>query len=272
MSARALPPLPTSPPGLSLGEHLLQGGCLPPPPPRMPCRLMPISSPPRGSVCVAGVRESPPPHLLPWPGQVFLGLGEDRLCFGGFHRFRVEGHIPSEEILGASPCLAPRSPTLPAGLVGLAALPGKGRHSALGGGVLLSPPPTALASRSRRGAWAHPWQGRAERRSLVAAPQRPSPRVCRSPCLWGATSEGVLLLLLLLPAHHRPPLFQPGPCLHGGLCTVTWNDFECRCPANFTGKRCQERVWCPGEPCPPATTCRDVPSGYVCKRHSRAGA
>ncbi|XP_066466997.1 protein crumbs homolog 2 [Tiliqua scincoides] len=57
---------------------------------------------------------------------------------------------------------------------------------------------------------------------------------------------------------------KPRPCLHGGHCTVTWNDFDCHCPANFTGKRCQEKVWCHSEPCPPATTCRDVPSGYVC--------
>ncbi|XP_053137987.1 protein crumbs homolog 2 isoform X2 [Hemicordylus capensis] len=58
---------------------------------------------------------------------------------------------------------------------------------------------------------------------------------------------------------------KAGPCLNGGCCTVTWNDFDCSCPANFTGKRCEERVWCRSEPCPPAAaTCLDVPAGYFC--------
>ncbi|NXD62089.1 CRUM1 protein, partial [Eolophus roseicapillus] len=54
------------------------------------------------------------------------------------------------------------------------------------------------------------------------------------------------------------------PCQNGGTCTVTWNDFHCSCPANFTGKSCEERVWCESDPCPEATTCVDVPAGYVC--------
>uniref|UniRef100_A0A8C6ZXT3 CRUM1 protein n=1 Tax=Nothoprocta perdicaria TaxID=30464 RepID=A0A8C6ZXT3_NOTPE len=54
------------------------------------------------------------------------------------------------------------------------------------------------------------------------------------------------------------------PCQNGGTCIVTWNDFHCNCPANFTGKICEERVWCESDPCPEATTCTDVPAGYVC--------
>ncbi|KFU90515.1 Crumbs 1, partial [Chaetura pelagica] len=54
------------------------------------------------------------------------------------------------------------------------------------------------------------------------------------------------------------------PCQNGGRCTVTWNDFHCSCPANFTGKFCEERVWCESDPCPEATTCVDVLAGYVC--------
>ncbi|NXO01699.1 CRUM1 protein, partial [Rhinopomastus cyanomelas] len=54
------------------------------------------------------------------------------------------------------------------------------------------------------------------------------------------------------------------PCQNGGRCTVTWNDFQCSCPANHTGKLCEERVWCESEPCPAATTCVDVVAGYVC--------
>ncbi|XP_042333974.1 protein crumbs homolog 2 [Sceloporus undulatus] len=57
---------------------------------------------------------------------------------------------------------------------------------------------------------------------------------------------------------------KSGPCLNNGLCAVTWNDFNCSCPANFTGKHCEKRIWCKSEPCPQATTCIDVPSGYVC--------
>ncbi|NXV12248.1 CRUM1 protein, partial [Cepphus grylle] len=54
------------------------------------------------------------------------------------------------------------------------------------------------------------------------------------------------------------------PCQNGGRCVVTWNDFHCSCPANFTGKFCEERVWCESDPCPESTTCIDVLAGYVC--------
>uniref|UniRef100_A0A8C3PPM1 Uncharacterized protein n=1 Tax=Calidris pygmaea TaxID=425635 RepID=A0A8C3PPM1_9CHAR len=54
------------------------------------------------------------------------------------------------------------------------------------------------------------------------------------------------------------------PCQNGGSCIVTWNDFHCSCPANFTGRFCEERVWCESDPCPEATTCVDVVAGYVC--------
>nr|XP_033817057.1 protein crumbs homolog 2 isoform X1 [Geotrypetes seraphini] len=54
------------------------------------------------------------------------------------------------------------------------------------------------------------------------------------------------------------------PCKNQGMCNVTWNDFYCHCPANFTGKTCEERVWCESNPCPEFTTCKNVPGGYVC--------
>ncbi|XP_025019229.1 protein crumbs homolog 2 [Python bivittatus] len=57
---------------------------------------------------------------------------------------------------------------------------------------------------------------------------------------------------------------KSSPCLNGGLCAVTWNDFNCSCPPSFTGKWCEERVWCKSDLCPQPTTCVDVPSGYVC--------
>ncbi|XP_058674259.1 protein crumbs homolog 2 [Ammospiza caudacuta] len=57
---------------------------------------------------------------------------------------------------------------------------------------------------------------------------------------------------------------QSEPCQNGGRCIVTWNDFHCSCPANFTGKFCEEKVWCESDPCPEGTTCTDVVAGYVC--------
>ncbi|XP_054998949.1 protein crumbs homolog 2 [Sorex araneus] len=54
------------------------------------------------------------------------------------------------------------------------------------------------------------------------------------------------------------------PCLNGGTCLVTWNDFHCTCPANFTGPTCAQPLWCPGQPCLPPATCEEVPGGFVC--------
>ena len=60
-------------------------------------------------------------------------------------------------------------------------------------------------------------------------------------------------------------LLQPEPCLNGGTCLVTWNDFHCTCPANFTGPTCAQQLWCPGQPCLPPATCEDDPDGFVCE-------
>ncbi|XP_029467630.1 LOW QUALITY PROTEIN: protein crumbs homolog 2 [Rhinatrema bivittatum] len=57
---------------------------------------------------------------------------------------------------------------------------------------------------------------------------------------------------------------NPDPCKNEGTCIVTWNDFECYCPANFTGKTCEKRVWCESNPCPKMTNCKNVPQGYAC--------
>ncbi|EPQ16848.1 Crumbs like protein 2 [Myotis brandtii] len=60
-------------------------------------------------------------------------------------------------------------------------------------------------------------------------------------------------------------LCRPSPCLNGGTCLVTWNDFHCTCPANFTGPTCAQQLWCPGQPCLPPATCEEVPDGFVCE-------
>ncbi|KAG5272096.1 hypothetical protein AALO_G00161610 [Alosa alosa] len=54
------------------------------------------------------------------------------------------------------------------------------------------------------------------------------------------------------------------PCLNGGECTITWNDFVCSCPLNFTGKHCETRVWCMSDPCVNGGHCVDLPDGYEC--------
>ncbi|XP_004849460.1 protein crumbs homolog 2 isoform X2 [Heterocephalus glaber] len=57
---------------------------------------------------------------------------------------------------------------------------------------------------------------------------------------------------------------NPNPCLNGGTCLVTWNDFHCTCPDNFTGPVCAQQLWCPSQPCLPPATCEEVPDGFVC--------
>uniref|UniRef100_A0A8C5L610 Protein crumbs homolog 2 n=1 Tax=Jaculus jaculus TaxID=51337 RepID=A0A8C5L610_JACJA len=54
------------------------------------------------------------------------------------------------------------------------------------------------------------------------------------------------------------------PCFNGGTCLVTWNDFHCTCPDNFTGPTCAQQLWCPSQPCLPPATCEEVPDGFVC--------
>ncbi|KAG8447867.1 hypothetical protein GDO86_015106 [Hymenochirus boettgeri] len=57
---------------------------------------------------------------------------------------------------------------------------------------------------------------------------------------------------------------QQHPCQNEGKCTVTWNDFTCSCPDNFTGRICEEPLWCKRGPCSPDSDCVDVPKGYMC--------
>ncbi|XP_072538089.1 protein crumbs homolog 2b isoform X2 [Salminus brasiliensis] len=54
------------------------------------------------------------------------------------------------------------------------------------------------------------------------------------------------------------------PCLNGGECLLKWNDFECSCPLNYTGKTCDTRVWCVSDPCVMGSQCVDLPDGYEC--------
>uniref|UniRef100_A0A3Q2QKD6 Protein crumbs homolog 2-like n=1 Tax=Fundulus heteroclitus TaxID=8078 RepID=A0A3Q2QKD6_FUNHE len=54
------------------------------------------------------------------------------------------------------------------------------------------------------------------------------------------------------------------PCQNGGGCSITFNDFICSCPEEYTGKTCQTRVWCVSNPCVHGGLCVDLPDGYEC--------
>lgn len=62
-----------------------------------------------------------------------------------------------------------------------------------------------------------------------------------------------------------PACHQRNPCLNGGSCSSTWDDFTCTCPPETAGRRCEEVRWCEPSPCPAASECRELNRGYECK-------
>ena len=54
------------------------------------------------------------------------------------------------------------------------------------------------------------------------------------------------------------------PCINGGNCTVTWNDFLCICPPGFKGKTCHENEFCAIYECPTGGVCQNLNDGYEC--------
>ncbi|GLH08522.1 Neurogenic locus Notch protein [Gryllus bimaculatus] len=54
------------------------------------------------------------------------------------------------------------------------------------------------------------------------------------------------------------------PCIHEGICEVTWNDFECKCKRGYKGKRCEEMEFCQLQDCPDGSSCRNLENGYEC--------
>uniref|UniRef100_K1QDS6 Fibropellin-1 n=1 Tax=Magallana gigas TaxID=29159 RepID=K1QDS6_MAGGI len=58
------------------------------------------------------------------------------------------------------------------------------------------------------------------------------------------------------------------PCMNGGACSYSFNDFVCSCPTGYTGKLCQHDVdSCQTNPCRQGGTCIDRPGsqGYECQ-------
>ncbi|CAL8253571.1 unnamed protein product [Boreogadus saida] len=68
----------------------------------------------------------------------------------------------------------------------------------------------------------------------------------------------------LLEGCHSDETCKSEPCLNGGQCEVTWNDFFCSCPENYSGRLCETRLWCVEKPCPSGGRCVNLPDGYEC--------
>ncbi|KAM8886098.1 protein crumbs homolog 2b isoform 2-T2 [Spinachia spinachia] len=68
----------------------------------------------------------------------------------------------------------------------------------------------------------------------------------------------------VLQGCHSDDTCKDQPCLNGGQCQVTWNDFQCNCSIKYDGQLCETRLWCMDNPCPDAVRCVDLPDGYEC--------
>jgi hypothetical protein len=57
------------------------------------------------------------------------------------------------------------------------------------------------------------------------------------------------------------------PCLNGGTCLVTWNDFTCLCTHEYDGKTCSHLLPCAVVACPAPSTCRNLygGNGFECE-------
>uniref|UniRef100_A0A3Q2QLH1 Protein crumbs homolog 2-like n=1 Tax=Fundulus heteroclitus TaxID=8078 RepID=A0A3Q2QLH1_FUNHE len=68
----------------------------------------------------------------------------------------------------------------------------------------------------------------------------------------------------ILKGCHSDNTCKDNPCFNNGQCQVTWNDFRCVCPVNFSGQLCETRLWCIEKPCFKGASCVDLTDGYEC--------
>lgn len=54
------------------------------------------------------------------------------------------------------------------------------------------------------------------------------------------------------------------PCVNGGTCRVTWNDYACTCPEGYRGKSCSDKEYCYWYTCPDGGTCITLEDGHEC--------
>lgn len=57
---------------------------------------------------------------------------------------------------------------------------------------------------------------------------------------------------------------RSNPCHNNGVCSVTWNDYKCKCTLGYKGKQCQEMEFCQLQDCPLGSECRNLNHGYEC--------
>ena len=59
------------------------------------------------------------------------------------------------------------------------------------------------------------------------------------------------------------------PCQNGGTCTDEIANFTCTCPLEYTGRHCEQKLWCIPNPCQNNGTCRENGSSYTCSCPTR---
>ncbi|XP_017295151.1 protein crumbs homolog 1 isoform X1 [Kryptolebias marmoratus] len=68
----------------------------------------------------------------------------------------------------------------------------------------------------------------------------------------------------VLQGCHSDKTCKDNPCINNGECHVTWNDFKCSCPINFSGPLCETHLWCVDKPCFDGALCVELNDGYEC--------
>ncbi|XP_006158317.1 protein crumbs homolog 2 [Tupaia chinensis] len=217
----------------------------------------------RGTLSFASflLRELPGPNLTVSfllrtrePAGLLFRLANDSAA-GGLTVFLRDGQIWAEALGGPAMLLPGRWDDGLRHLVSLSFGPGQlpdlGQQVHVGG--MLLPADTR--------AWGGPFRGCLQdlRLNGLHLPFFPGPENSSQPGEWGSRQSWNLTMGCV-----SEDTCSPDPCFNGGTCLVTWNDFHCTCPANFTGPTCTQQLWCPGQPCLPPATCEEVPDGFVC--------